>query len=239
MLGIFKKIKRAIAVFLPNRKRIGGAGSNSYIEFPVYISCPQSVFMESDTRLRGGSKILVSEKSKITIKRYSVVGMNCMIVPNKHVSTVGIPQILLGASGINDQINDIIIGEDVWVGSNVTIMGNVTLGRGCLIGACSLVTKSFPPYAIVVGSPAKVVAVKFSIEQILEHERILYSEEDRLSKEYLEEIFANYYSDKRVFGINTEFTDSHIERLMETAKARQFTDNGYFDRLISNNKGNH
>lgn len=231
MFGIYKKIKRAISVFLPNKKNIGGAGCNSFIEFPVYISWPKSVFMEPDTRLRGGSKILISEKSKLVIKRYSVVGMNCMIVPNKHVSTVGIPQILLGASGINDQINDIIIEEDVWIGSNVTIMGDVTVGRGCLVGACSLVTKPLPPYAVAVGSPAKIIAVKFSIDQILEHEKVLYPEKDRLCRDYLEDIFAKYYSDLHVFGMSTEFSEEQVDKLKETARARKFTDTEYFERL--------
>ena len=231
MFELLKKIKRAISVFLPSRKSIGSAGINSYIEFPVYISCPKSVSMEADTRLRGGSKILVSEKCKVWIKKYSVVGMNCMIVANKHVSTVGIPQILLGASGINDQNNNIVIEEDTWIGSNVTIMGNITVGRGSLVGACSLVTKSIPPYAIVIGSPAKIIAVKFSIDQILVHEQLLYSESERFKRDYLEKLFSQYYSDKPVFGVTTEFTDDVIETLKNTAKNRKFTNVEYFDRI--------
>lgn len=231
MFGLFKKIKRAFSVFLPTRKSIGSAGINSYIEFPVYISCPKSVSMDADTRLRGGSKILVSKKCKVSIKKYSVVGMNCMIIANKHISTVGIPQILLGASGINDQNNDILIDEDTWIGSNVTIMGNITIGRGSIVGACSLVTKSIPPYAVVVGSPAKIVAVKFSIDQILVHEQILYSESERFKREYLEELFALYYFDKPVFGVTTEFTDNVIDTLRITAKNRKFSNEEYFDRI--------
>lgn len=231
MFGLFKKIKRAISVFLPTRNSIGSAGINSYIEFPVYISCPKSVSMEADTRLRGGTKILVSKKCRVSIKRYSVVGMNCMIVANKHISTVGIPHILLGASGINDQINDIVIEEDTWIGSNVTIMGNITIGRGSLVGACSLVTKSIPPYAVVVGSPAKIVAVKFSIDQIMAHEQILYSESERFKRDYLDKLFAQYYSDKPVFGVTTEFTDDVIETLKITAKNRKFSNDEYFDRI--------
>lgn len=146
--------------------------------------------------------------------------MNNMIVPNKHTSTVCIPQFLLGTSGINDQQNYVMIEEDVWTGSNVTLLWKASLGRGCICGACSVVTKPVPPYAIVVGSPAKIVAVKFSIEQILEHEKILYAEHERFSREYLEDLFEKYYKDMRVFGVSTEFSQEQIERLEYCAGLR-------------------
>ena len=55
---------------------------------------------------------------------------------------------------------------------------------------------------MAVGSPAKVIASVFSIEQILEHERHLYKPEERLSREYLEELFAKYYDGKKSIGKN-------------------------------------
>jgi len=51
----------------------------------------------------------------------------------------------------------ITIGDGSWIGASVTILDGVTIGKGCVIGAGSLVTKSIPDYAIAVGSPAKVV----------------------------------------------------------------------------------
>ena len=231
MKSLIKKIIRFKEVFLPTRKNLGAYGPNTCIEFPVYISYPKAVFMEADTRLRGGSKILCSEHSSVTIKKYTVIGMNCMIITNKHVSTVGIPHILLGISGINDVNNNIVIEEDVWVGANVTVMGSVNLGRGCICGACSLVTKTVPPYAIVVGSPAKIVGVKFSIDQIIEHEKVLYPEEQRFSREYLESLFEQYYSNLKSFGVVTNFTPEHIERLKLCARLRKFTDKSYFEKL--------
>ena len=233
MLRFIEKIKRAKSVFLPTRKSLGSSGSNTHIEFPVYISYPKNVFIESDTRIRIGTKILISENDTLTIKKYTVISVNCVIVTNKHNSTVCIPQILLGISGINDQHNNLVIEEDVWIGANVTIMGNANLGRGCICGACSTITKPVPPYALVVGSPAKIVGVKFSIDQILEHEKVLYPENERFSREYLEKLFADYYQDKRVFGLSTEFTEEQIERLWQCAQSRKYTDMSYFDRIKS------
>lgn len=68
---------------------------------------------------------------------------------------------------------DVIIEKGAWVGCNVTILKGVTIGTGAVIGAGSLVTKSIPPYAIAVGSPAKVVKYRFTEKEIEEHERLL------------------------------------------------------------------
>lgn len=232
-MAILKKIKRAIEVFFPTKSSIGSAGVNSYIEFPVYMATPKMVFMEEDTRLRQGAKLLNSGTDKIIIKKYTVVGMNCMIVTNNHTSTVGIPEILLGISGINDKHTNITIEEDVWVGSNVTILPGANLGRGCICGACSTITKPVPPYALVVGSPAKIVGVKFTIDQIIEHEKVLYNENERYSREYLEELFDKYFEGKKVYGVTTKFSKENIDRLHLCAKARKFTQKDYFERIKS------
>ncbi|SJZ99176.1 maltose O-acetyltransferase [Sediminibacterium ginsengisoli] len=50
----------------------------------------------------------------------------------------------------------VIIEDDVWIGSHAVIMPGVTLGKGCVIGAGSVVTKDVPPGAIVTGVPAKI-----------------------------------------------------------------------------------
>lgn len=68
---------------------------------------------------------------------------------------------------------DLIIEDDVWIGSNAIILGGVTIGRGSVIGAGTVVTKSVPPYSLVVGNPGKVIKKRFSEEQIVKHEKIL------------------------------------------------------------------
>lgn len=59
------------------------------------------------------------------------------------------------------------IGNDVWIGANSIILRGVKIGNGCVIGANSVVTKDIPPYAIAVGSPAKVIKYRFS-ESVIE-----------------------------------------------------------------------
>lgn len=60
------------------------------------------------------------------------------------------------------------IGNDVWIGDGVFVKNGVTIGDGAIIGARSVVTKDVPPYAIVVGSPAKVLRYRFPPEIIAE-----------------------------------------------------------------------
>jgi virginiamycin A acetyltransferase len=67
---------------------------------------------------------------------------------------------------------DIIINNDVWIGVNAFFLAGVTVGNGAVIGACSVVTKDVPPYAIVAGIPAKIIKYRFDEEIIYELEKI-------------------------------------------------------------------
>ena len=151
-------------------------------------------------KLSSGLHILNSPNEKIIIKKYTVFAANCTIAPNSHRSTVSVPQFLLGASHINDFSSDIVIEEDVWLGTGVTILSGVTIGRGCIVGAGSLVTKSIPPYSVVVGSPACIVKKNFSVEHILRHEQFLYPEQERFTKEQLEENERLYFQGIKEYG---------------------------------------
>lgn len=59
-----------------------------------------------------------------------------------------------------------IIGNDVWIGTNAIIHPGITIGHGAVIGSGAVVTHDVPPYAIVVGVPAKIIKYRFSDEII-------------------------------------------------------------------------
>jgi acetyltransferase-like isoleucine patch superfamily enzyme len=63
------------------------------------------------------------------------------------------------------------IGNDVWIGVNAIILSGLQIGDGSVIGAGAVVTKDVPPYAIVGGTPAKVIGSRFPqdiVQKLLE-----------------------------------------------------------------------
>jgi len=49
------------------------------------------------------------------------------------------------------------IGDNSWLGVNVSVMPNVKIGRHCVIGANSVVTRDVPDYSVAAGVPAKIL----------------------------------------------------------------------------------
>lgn len=57
---------------------------------------------------------------------------------------------------------DIIIDDDVWIGYGTTILSGVHIHQGAVIAAGAVVSRDVPPYAIVGGTPAKVIRYRFA-----------------------------------------------------------------------------
>lgn len=88
-----------------------------------------------------------------TIGKYVMMGPNCTIYSRNHkFSDLSRPMMEQGYS----EDLPVEIGDDVWIGGNVTILPGVKIGSHSIIGACSVVTKDVPEYAIVAGNPAQV-----------------------------------------------------------------------------------
>ena len=121
--------------------------------------------------------------SKFIMKRGCLTAEGLVVVTSNHRQHIG--QFLQGNNEDNEY-KDIIVEEDVWIGINVTLLAGAHIGRGAIIGACSVVTKEIPPYAVAVGNPAKVIKFKWSIDDILKHESMLYPENERFTREELE-----------------------------------------------------
>ncbi len=52
---------------------------------------------------------------------------------------------------------DVVIGPRCWIGTHCIILKGVHLGEGTIVGAGSVVTKSFPPYSVIAGNPATLI----------------------------------------------------------------------------------
>jgi len=58
----------------------------------------------------------------------------------------------------HDEWEDVCIDDDCWIGANAVILPGVHLGENTIVGAGSIVTKSFPDgHCVIVGNPAKII----------------------------------------------------------------------------------
>ena len=58
------------------------------------------------------------------------------------------------------------IGSDCWIGLGVTLIGGVEIHDGAVVLAHAIVTKDVPPYAIVGGTPARIIGYRYDKETI-------------------------------------------------------------------------
>lgn len=127
-------------------------------------------------------------EAPLTIGRKVIFGPNPTIITGDHRINVVGKFIMDSNEKLPENDAPVVIEDDVWCGANVTILKGVTIGRGSVVAAGAVVTKSCPPYSIIGGVPAKVLKRRFSKEEIIEHERNLYPEDEKLSIEELEKL---------------------------------------------------
>lgn len=106
--------------------------------------------------------------AKTTIGRYTSIAGGVRVVNHNHPlsfkGTSGLffnPALGLCEKWLVDH-NPLEIGNDVWIGANAVIMPEVSrIGDGAVIGAGAVVSRDVPPYAVVLGNPARVVKYRF------------------------------------------------------------------------------
>jgi acetyltransferase-like isoleucine patch superfamily enzyme len=158
-------------------------GRNSIIQVPAgsKLSFGNGVYI--------GREVEVSPQSAITIGNFTTVqnhchllgevtiGANCLLAPNVIMSS-GTHQFMERPAWlIRDQdalVADptyhptqprhlpIHVHDDCWIGINAVVMRGVTIGRGCVIGANSVVTDSIEPYSVIAGAPARLIRRRFA-----------------------------------------------------------------------------
>lgn len=88
------------------------------------------------------------------------IGNNVMMAPEVVILTsnhahdkTDIPMMFQGSEGFKK----VIIEDDVWIGQRAIILPGVTLQKGTIVGAGAVVTKTYPPYSIIGGNPARLI----------------------------------------------------------------------------------
>ena len=210
IVNVFKKLFK-IGKFNP--KNYGYYGDSVGISLNTIITNPRNVFLYGNNGLKHA--VVLSGGGKVIFKKNSGASYGLRISTGNHARIVGVPYRCITEVDKPDGLDgDVVIEEDVWMGMNVVITCGVTIGRGANIGAGSVVRNNVPPYAVVIGNPAKVVGFTFNPSQIIEHEKRLYSEKERIPKEIIEKNYNDFYgiANSNQLEHNGEFTIEDYNR---------------------------
>lgn len=173
------------------RSSFGHVGKNVIISAPLTIVNPKNVFLYDNTKI--DNAVLLCTNAKFILKANSGTAQGLKVSTGNHQRVVGrFYRSLTEAEKPKGLDKDVVVESDVWVGMNVTLLAGVTIGRGSTIAAGAVVNKSMPPYCVCGGVPCKPIKRIWSIDEILQHEAALYPEEERFTRESLEEIYSKY-----------------------------------------------
>ncbi|HBY94800.1 MAG TPA: transferase [Chloroflexi bacterium] len=130
-----------------------GAGSSLMRGCHVEVGDGGSVLIGRDSHIQAGCHLKGFLKSTIIGNRVQLAP-HCAFSPYQHgFDDVTVP--------IKDQPitskGDIVVEDDAWLGLNVVVMDGVRIGRGAVIGAGAVVTRTIPAFAIAAGVPATVL----------------------------------------------------------------------------------
>jgi acetyltransferase-like isoleucine patch superfamily enzyme len=101
-----------------------------------------------------GSYCRVATQSRIDIGESVLIGAYCYVGPGNHTGGGDDAPLIEQPMEIKGGVS---IGAHAWLGARVTIMDGVTIGAHAVVGAHSFVKDDVPDYAVVVGSPARIV----------------------------------------------------------------------------------
>lgn len=144
-------ISREFRYFLCKRL-FNAIGKSVNIENNAYIGNGKKISIGNNSGIGARCKI---QNTNIKIGDYVMMGEEVLILGGAHIcDRLDVPMGLQG----NLPLSYLEICDDVWIGSRLTILAKVKrIGKGSIIGAGSVVTKSVPDYAIVAGNPAKII----------------------------------------------------------------------------------
>ncbi|MBN1182648.1 MAG: acyltransferase [Bacteroidales bacterium] len=135
-----------------NCKFRSASWSNSVILRRCFISANRDATITIGNDC-GFSGTVISADNSIIIGNRVLCGANCLIFDTDFHP-------LNPNARFNDGIVDtkpVVIEDDVWLGLGVAVLKGVTIGKGTIVAANSIVSRSLPEYVVAAGIPARVV----------------------------------------------------------------------------------
>ena len=173
------------------KRSFGFIGEGVSLFPPVFISNPKNVFLYGDNGLSNAS--ILTTNARFIMKPHSGAAAGLRVSTGNHAMILGrFYRTITEDEKPKGLDKDVVVESDVWIGMNVTLLAGVTIGRGATLATGAVVTKDIPPYCVAGGVPAKFIKFKWTIDQIIEHEKRLYPEEERLSRDFLEQLFLEH-----------------------------------------------
>jgi acetyltransferase-like isoleucine patch superfamily enzyme len=130
-------------------------------------------------RIKIGSRCVMHD-SFINVCMPVEIGDDVGLSPESKIITHGFWNSVI--EGYGSEFAPVKIGNHVIIGYRAIILPGVTIGDYCSIGAGAVVTKSFPPYCVVGGVPAKVIKTQPDYPKKLESEDRIKLIEDLMGK---------------------------------------------------------
>ena len=94
-----------------------------------------------------GDRTEIHCAGRVSIGSQVLISWDVNIIENDyHVAGDGIPE-----------VKPVVIEDEVWIGARAIILKGITIGRGSIVAAGAVVTKSVPPYTLVGGNPARPI----------------------------------------------------------------------------------
>ncbi|KRN40458.1 galactoside O-acetyltransferase [Fructilactobacillus fructivorans] len=124
------------------------SGPKFFVETGIEFDYGFNIYIGDNFYANYGLTLL--DTAPITFGKNRYIGPNCGLYTNVH------PLNAKERVADVEMAAPITIGDDAWFGGHVTIVPGVTLGNNVVVGAGSVVTKSFGDDVVLVGNPAKV-----------------------------------------------------------------------------------
>lgn len=166
---------------------------------PLFRSCGRNVRFDafgyySFSNISIGDDVFIGDgasfgasRTTITIGSKVMFGPQVMIRGGNHNTSVKGSFMFDVKDKRPEDDQPVVIEDDVWVGARATILKGVRIGRGAIVAAGAVVTRSIPPYAVAGGVPARILKFRWSVDEIIRHEEKLYSPERQLPRMALEQ----------------------------------------------------